>query len=185
MQQPPVVVFLAISIQAGLNTSYLAPLSGEDKAKYALRASFWRDDRIIVGDSDAGAHNDMIDTFMFSTKVLEKGVREYGVISLEEAVHQLTEVPAQKMGIRERGVLREGWHADLVIFDPQTIAAGPVHTRFDFPAGEPRLYAEAEGISHVIVNGKTIIRDNEYLGVSPGTVLHSGRDTFTVQIGAH
>jgi N-acyl-D-aspartate/D-glutamate deacylase len=185
LHKPPFDVFLDISIEDGLKTSYLAPFSGEDKATYALRASFWRDDRTIVGASDAGAHNDMIDTFMFSTKVLEKGVREYGVISLEEAVHQLTEVPAQKMGIRERGVLREGWHADLVIFDPQTIAAGPVHTRFDFPAGEPRLYAEAEGISHVIVNGKTIIRDNEYLGVSPGTVLHSGRDTFTVQIGAH
>lgn len=185
LHKSPFDVFLDISIEDGLKTSFLAPFSGEDKATYALRASFWRDDRTIVGASDAGAHNDMIDTFMFSTKMLEKGVREFGVISLEEAVHQLTEVPAQKMGIRDRGVLREGWHADVVIFDPQKIAAGPVHTRFDFPAGEPRLYAEAEGISHVIVNGKTIIRDNELLGATPGTVLHSGRDTFTVKIGAN
>ena len=126
----------------------------------------------------------MIDTFAFSTNLLEKGVRKHAVISLEEAVHQLTEVPARMMGLKERGLLRDGWFADLVIFDPAIVGCGQVHTRYDFPGGEGRLYADAKGISHVIVNGQVIIQDNAYTGKTPGTVLHSGRDTYTVTIAA-
>lgn len=180
----PFDVMLDIAIADGLNTSFMPRIDGDDRASYEQRAKYWRDDRTVVGASDAGAHNDMIDTFAFSTRMLEKGVREHKVISVEEAVHQLTEVPARLMGLRERGLIRDGWHADLVIFDVDAIACGPVHTRNDFPAGEARLYATAEGISHVIVNGEVVVHDGAYTGATPGTVLRSGRDTSTVHIAA-
>lgn len=180
----PFDAMLDIAIADGLKTSFMPFTGGEDRDTYAVRAGFWRDDRTVIGASDAGAHLDMIDTFAFSTKVLQKGVREFGLITLEEAVHQLTEAPAKLMGLAERGVLREGFHADIVVFDPATVACGPAYTRFDLPAGAGRLYADAEGVAHVIVNGEVIIRDGGYTGATPGTVLHSGRDTYTVPIPA-
>lgn len=176
----PFDVILDISIQDELRTSLMPLTDAESREAYVLRARYWRDDRTVVGASDAGAHNDMIDTFAFTTKMLQKGVREHAVISLEDAVHQLTEVPARLMGLRDRGVIRVGWHADLVILDPGQIGCGPVHTRNDFPGGESRLYAEAEGISHVIVNGAIVVQDGRHTGALPGTVLRPGRDTYTV-----
>ena len=133
----------------------------------------------MIGASDAGAHLDMIDTFAFSTQVLGNGVREYGVISLEQAVHQITNVPAELFGLHERGLIKEGWHADIVVFDPDTVATGPVHVKSDLPAGEPRIYADAVGIDHVFVNGVQIIADGEHTNARPGIALRSGVDTHT------
>ena len=72
----------------------------------------------IIGASDAGAHLDMIDTFAFSTQVLGNGVRQHGVISLEQAIHQMTQVAAEAFGLVDRGVLKPGWNADVVVLDP-------------------------------------------------------------------
>jgi N-acyl-D-aspartate/D-glutamate deacylase len=124
----------------------------------------------------------MIDTFTCSTSLLATGVRERGLLSLEEAVHQLTQVPAELYGIRERGLLREGYHADVVVFDAQRVGPGPVHTRSDLPAGAARLYAEAEGILHVLVAGSEVVRGREFTQARPGSVLRSGRDTDTVEV---
>ena len=162
----------------------MPPAGQEDQASYEARAKIWKDSRTVVGASDAGAHMDMIDAFAFSTRLLQKGVREHEVISLEEAVHQLTAVPARMMGLRTQGLIREGWHADLVIFDPHAVAQGKVFTRFDLPGAEGRLYADAEGISRVLVNGATIVNDGKHTGATPGTVLRSGRDTANIAIPA-
>ncbi len=81
-------------------------------------------------------------------------------------------------------MLKNGWHADIVIFDEATIGHGAVYTREDLPAGGSRLYGDAEGIRHVIVNGTEIIRDNVYLGVPAGKVLRPGEGTYTVDIPA-
>jgi N-acyl-D-aspartate/D-glutamate deacylase len=116
------------------------------------------------------------------TRVLGDGVREHGVVSLEEGVRQLTDVPARLYGMRERGRLEPGWHADVVVFDANTIACGPTETRFDLPAGAGRLYAEATGIGHVWVGGVEIVRDGVHTGALPGRVLRSGRDTDTVEV---
>lgn len=180
----PIDVLCEIAIADGLLTSFSAPMGGHDRESYELRGKIWRDDRTVIGASDAGAHVDMIDTFAFSTMVLEKGVREHRVLGLEEAVHQMTEIPARLMGLVERGLLKSGWHADIVIFDPNTVARGDVYSRQDVPGGEFRLYADAEGIGHVIVNGVPVVRDGVHTGAMPGTVLRSGRDTRTVGIPA-
>jgi N-acyl-D-aspartate/D-glutamate deacylase len=104
------------------------------------------------------------------------------VVSLEAAVRQLTDVPARLYGLRERGRLEVGWHADVTVFDPETVETGPTYTRHDLPAGAGRLYADARGIEHVFVAGVEIVRGTEHTGALPGTVLRSGRDTDTVEV---
>ncbi|MBH81531.1 MAG: aminoacylase [Gammaproteobacteria bacterium] len=174
-------VLLDLSLEEDLRTSFI-PLDfagGDDPALWQLRGKLWADDRCVIGASDAGAHLDMIDTFAFSTQVLGSGVREHGVISLEEGVRQITQVPAELMGLKERGELRDGWHADIVVFDPDQVGTGPTYFRTDLPGGEPRVYADALGIHHVFVNGTQIVRNGEHTGALPGKALRSGVDTYT------
>lgn len=177
-------LFFDIAVADDLKTTFLPDLGGRDEESWALRGEVWRDERTLVGASDAGAHVDMIDTFAFSTTLLSEGVRERNLLTLEEGVHQITDRPARFMGLIERGRLQEGWHADVVIFDEATIGKGPIHTRYDFPANAGRLYCEANGIDRVFVNGQEIVRNNELTGATPGIVMRSGRDTETVPIPA-
>jgi N-acyl-D-aspartate/D-glutamate deacylase len=175
---------LDIALEDGLQTSFMPPSFGDDDASWALRGEVWQDDRSVIGASDAGAHLDMIDTFALSTQVLGNGVRKRQLIGLEEAIRQLTDVPARLYGLIERGQLQEGWHADIVVFDPDSIECGETYTRFDLPADAGRLYADAQGVEHVIVNGVEIIRGQDFTGQTPGTILRSGRDTDGVEIPA-
>jgi N-acyl-D-aspartate/D-glutamate deacylase len=80
------------------------------------------------------------------------------------------------------GTIAQGNHADLVVFDPATIGRGPTYLRYDLPGDTEsyRIYADAFGIGHVLVNGVEIVRDGAHTGCLPGTVLRSGRDTRTV-----
>ncbi len=171
-----------IALLDDLKTYFMPPSFGQDDASWELRGQIWRDDRSVIGASDAGAHLDMIDTFAFTTQVLGPGVREHAVISLEEAVRQLTDVPARLYGLVDRGRLEQGWRADVVVFDPETVGVGETYTRMDLPGGAGRLYADAIGIENVIVNGVEIVAGGEFTGELPGTILRSGRDTETVKI---
>jgi N-acyl-D-aspartate/D-glutamate deacylase len=178
-------VLLDVAIDDRLETVLTTDHGGRDIATYQLRGRLWTDDRTLIGASDAGAHLDQIDAFAFSTALLQRGVREHGVIGLEEAVHQITQRPARYFGLVDRGVLQPGNHADIVVFDPERIARGPTYRRYDVPGGEHyRLYADAEGIEHVFVNGVRVVRKGEHTGSLPGTVLRSGRDTKTVALDA-
>jgi N-acyl-D-aspartate/D-glutamate deacylase len=173
---------LDLALSEDLRTSFLPHIPGDDDESWKLRGEVWRDPRTLIGASDAGAHLDMINTFTCSTSLLGPGVREKGLISLEEAVQQLTSLPAALYGIRDRGRLAEGCFADVVIFDPERVGPGPIHTRYDLPAGAGRLYAEAEGIEHVLVNGVEVVNGKTITDARPGTVLRSGRDTDTVEV---
>lgn len=181
----PFEAMIKIALADDLRTSFMKEANGEDDAGYALRAELWRNDLTVVGASDAGAHMDMIDSFAFSTTLLQK-CREYGVMPLQEVVHQLTQKPAQVMGITDRGVLAPGKFADVVVFDPATVARGPVYTRYDLPGtqDEGRLYADAIGVDHVIVNGQVAVEQGKVTDARPGTVMRSGKDTFTRAIPA-
>jgi N-acyl-D-aspartate/D-glutamate deacylase len=101
---------------------------------------------------------------------------------VEEAVRLLTDVPAKLYGLEGRGRLAEGAIADVVVFDPATVASGPVYTRHDLPGGAGRLYADAIGVEHVVVNGTEIVRGGKHTGALPGTILRSGRDTKSVEV---
>jgi N-acyl-D-aspartate/D-glutamate deacylase len=178
----PFDAMIDVALADDLRTSFMPPSSGDRPEDWQARGRAWLDDRTVVGASDAGAHLDMIDTFALSTQVLGNGVRRHGVVGLEEGVRQLTDVPARLYGLRDRGRLHVGMRADVVVFDPDTIDCGPTYTRFDLPAGAGRLYADAAGIDHVLVNGVEIVQKGEHTGALPGTVLRSGRDTETVEV---
>ena len=169
-----------IALADDLRTIIISADRGQDDETWVRRVEAWRDGRTMVGASDAGAHLDMIDTFGFSTAVLGKAVRERSLLPMEEAVQLLTAAPAALYGIKERGRLVEGFHADLVVLDPTTIGPSEVTSRFDLPGGAMRVTGGAEGISHVFVNGTEIVVGHEFTDARPGTLLRSGRDTATV-----
>ena len=91
----------------------------------------------------------------------------------------MTDVPARLYGLRERGRVAEGWHADLVVLDPATVDSAPARARTDLPGGGERLYAEATGIEQVLVGGRTVVDGGRITGELAGTVLRAGRDTTT------
>ena len=180
----PFDVMLDIVVADELRTGLLpTPAGGNDDEGWRLRAETWTDPRTIVGGSDAGAHLDMICGGIYSTHLLGDGVRERELLSLEAAVHELADVPARVYGLRDRGRLATGWFADIVVFDPDTVAPGPVHMRDDLPSGAPRLFSEGIGVEHVVVNGVPIVADGALTGRLPGRVIRPGRDTDTVTAG--
>ncbi len=178
----PFDCLLDLALEEDLALSVMPFIPGDDDASWEMRAEAWRDPRTIVGASDAGAHLDMINTFSYSTALLGAGVRERELLGLEEAVRELTDVPARLYGLRERGRIAEGWHADLTVFDPNRVGHGDLYTRHDLPGGAGRLYADASGIDHVVVAGEPIIEGGERTGARPGRVIRSGRDTDTVAV---
>ncbi|NRA35786.1 MAG: amidohydrolase family protein [Polyangiaceae bacterium] len=177
LNREPFDTLLDLAISEELETSFSPLIPGNDDDNWRLRGELWRDPRTLIGASDAGAHLDMIDTFAYTTTTLEVGVRQRQLISLEEAICQLTAAPARAVGLIERGTLTEGFHADVVVFDPDTIAVGPLATRRDLPDQQRRLFAGAIGIDSVLVNGVEIVQRNEFTGALPGIALRSGRDT--------
>ena len=180
----PFDTLLDIVIADELRTGLTPAPFGDDGADWRLRAEVWRSPHAVIGGSDAGAHLDMMCGAIYTTSLLGHGVREHQVVTLEEAVRLLTDVPARLYGLAQRGRITPGWHADLVLFDPATIDHGPERTRYDLPAGAPRLVADAHGITSVLVGGVEVCRDGVATGALPGTVLRSGRDTHTVPADA-
>lgn len=178
----PFDAMIDLAIEDDLQTYFMPLTVGTDDESWALRGKLWVDDRTVIGASDAGAHLDMIDTFAFTSQVLGTGVRERKLISLEEGVRQLTDVPAKLYGIIDRGLLEVGAHADVVVFDADEIGLGETYTKYDLPAGAGRLYADANGVEHVFSNGVEIVRQGKDTGARPGTILRSGRDTRTVEV---
>jgi N-acyl-D-aspartate/D-glutamate deacylase len=183
-RREPIDVMLGIAVDDRLETIFAPDFGGHDQVAFDLRGKLWADDRVLIGASDAGAHLDLIDTFAFATVLLERGVRKHKVIGLEQAVHKITQRPAAYFGLVDRGVLAKDFHADVVVFDPQTVGRGPTYRRFDVPGGEYRLYADARGIDHVFVNGVEIVRNGAHTGKLPGAVLRSGKDTRTPPMDA-
>jgi len=180
----PVDALLDISLADELRTLFVPVRVGSDEASWKLRAEVLLDERVVVGASYAGAHLDIGTAFAYTTKLLAEGVRERGIMTLEQAVQQLAQVPARLYGLKDRGELREGAAADLVIFDADRVDRGTVENRSDLPGGAKRLYAEAEGVESVLVGGAEIVRGGELTGACPGKVLRSGRDSQTVDISA-
>jgi N-acyl-D-aspartate/D-glutamate deacylase len=170
---------LDMAIADDLRTVFSPTFAPPTADLWDMRAKFWRDDRVMIGASDAGAHLDMIDSFHYSSYLLGVAREQPETISLEQAVWHLSGRPAEFMGLTQRGQLREGWHADLVLFDPDTVGERPTYVRHDLPGNEFRLYGEASGIDQVWVNGTVIAERGEHTGALPGKVLRSGRDTHT------
>lgn len=169
--------FLDIAIEDNLDTWFLTPEGGSDEASWKLRSKVWDDPRVLVGGSDAGAHLDSTNSFAFFTDFIGPSVRNRKLISLESAIHKITDQPARFYGLRDRGRIASGYCADLVVFDAATVRTGKTTMRHDLPGGQSRIFAEAEGIDRVIVGGTDVVVGRKPTGALPGTLLRSGRDT--------
>ena len=156
----------------------------DDPASWHMRAEAWQHPDVMIGGSDAGAHLDRMSGAPYTTDWLHDSLHGKSLISLEETIHHITQVPAELFGLRDRGVLREGWIADVVVFDPEKISSGEIILLNDLPGGEGRLYADVSGMHRVFVNGVPTVEENQHTGSLPGVVLRSGHDTYTVHIPA-
>jgi len=172
----PVDLALDISLADDLQTRFRMAVMNFDEKEVAELIT---DPHTIIALSDAGAHANQLCDACYSTHLLGHWVREKKTLTVEEAVHNLTQRPAEMFGITDRGVLAEGRPADVVVFDPKTVGPGPLKRVYDLPAGADRLVAEAGGIDAVIVNGRLIRQNNKDMVAAndklPGRLLRHGR----------
>ena len=175
---------LDVVIADDLRTVLWPSQSDDDESSWTLRARLWEDPRILIGGSDAGAHLDRMCGAPYPTKWLADCIRGRKLVSMETAVRLLTSAPADLFGLVDRGRIAVGAHADVFVFDPATIGAGPLYMTSDLPGGNARLVADSTGVAHVFVNGVETVRDGVGTGARPGRLFRSGRDTVTVEVGA-
>lgn len=172
----PVDLALDLALETDLEARFRMPLLNDDEDAVE---ELLQDPHTVLGLSDAGAHTSQMYDTCYATHLLGHWVRERRALSLEYAVWMLTSRPAEVFDIQDRGRLATGMPADVVVFDPQTVGAGPPIRTYDFPAGADRLISHASGIEAVVVNGVTIRRHNEDIvdprGSLPGRLLRHGR----------
>jgi N-acyl-D-aspartate/D-glutamate deacylase len=151
-----------------------------DDETWQLRRDVWEDDRVMLGGSDAGAHLDRMCGAPYTTRFIGDMLRGRKLLPIERAVQMITQDPAELFGLRDRGVLREGAYADVVVFDPETIGSEDATLVPDLPGGAARLTAGSFGVVRVLVNGVETVIDGRSTDATPGTIIRSGRDTRTV-----
>ncbi len=133
------------------------------------------DPRTMVGLSDGGAHVDMLCDAGYATYLLGTWVRERSAMTLERAIQRMTSEPADYFGIKDRGRLKPGMAADVVIFDYNTVGSGRRgEMRSDLPGGGRRLVMPARGVEYTVVNGEVLYEHGKASGAMPGRVLRSG-----------
>jgi N-acyl-D-aspartate/D-glutamate deacylase len=170
--QDPADALIDLSLEEDLQTRFRIVLANDGEEELA---ELLRDERAVLGLSDAGAHASQICDACFSTHLLGYWVREKQALSLEQAVHRLTGHAAHVFRLPDRGVLRPGACADLVAFDPATVGVSGMERVHDLPAGADRLLAHSRGIEHVWVNGTAIRRDGlDVDGARPGVLVRGG-----------
>ncbi|MBS0517918.1 MAG: amidohydrolase family protein [Proteobacteria bacterium] len=172
-RKEPFDCMLDFALSEGLDTMFVAQLLHNDDAAVGRILA---DPDTHISLSDAGAHLTFFCDAGFGLHLLGHWSRELGVLDLPQAVHRLTGQPAKLFGIRDRGLLREGNAADLMLFDPATVARGPKRRAYDLPAGAARLTAGAVGLHGVWVNGTRVADRNGFCAdpaARPGHVLRS------------
>lgn len=172
----PIDVLCDVALADGLGAVFRLPAIGDDDASWELRKEIWTDRRVIIGGSDAGAHLDMICGGTATTAFLRQ-VLDRDLMSLPRAIFELTGAPAGLYGLSRRGRISEGFAADIVVLDPDTVAPRPLQMVRDLPGDCERLIGGAEGIEAVFVNGRAVVINGRWSGETSGTVLRAGTDT--------
>jgi len=162
--------FLDLVVEEKLETRFLQAENNVDTDAMTQILTY---PNALVGLGDGGAHVQFHGGYGYTTRLLGEWVRERKVLTLEQAVRKLTFESASAFGIHDRGMLRPGLAADVVIFDPATVAAGKESVVHDFPAGGWRIKEEAVGVHYTIVNGQVLLEDGEHTGALPGRVLRN------------
>jgi N-acyl-D-amino-acid deacylase len=162
---------LDLAIEDDLNISFNQAVFNTNEERLAKLIN---DPRPMIGLSDAGAHVSLLCDAGYCTYMLGHWVRELNAITLEYAVKRLTSEPADFFGIRGRGRLAVGNHADVAIFDAATVGSARRGTmKDDLPGGGKRLVMPATGVIHTVVNGVPVYEHERYTGATPGEVMHS------------
>jgi N-acyl-D-amino-acid deacylase len=164
----PAEAMIDIALERDFDVFFRQPLANENQ-DYVLE--MMQHPRSVVTFSDSGAHVAQIMDSSLQTHLLSHWVREKEAFSLEQAVRLITYDTASAWGLHDRGLIREGLNADLVIFDPKTIGQNMPELLHDLPAGAARLKQTAKGIHATIVNGSVLLRDNEPTGNLPGRLV--------------
>jgi N-acyl-D-aspartate/D-glutamate deacylase len=176
----PFDTLLDIVLADELRTVLWPGATDNDPESWDLRRQAWQHPSVMLGGSDAGAHLDRMQGANYPTRFLADCLRGRRLTTLEDAVRMLTTVPAELFGLVDRGVVAPGAHADLVLFDPETVDSELLTLVDDLPGGTSRLYAGSVGVHRVWVGGVEVVRDGTATGATPGKVVRSGRDTRTV-----
>jgi N-acyl-D-amino-acid deacylase len=164
----PVEAMIDLALEQDLEPFFFQPIANEDQDE-ALE--LMRHPRTVVTFSDAGAHVSQIMDASLQSHLLSHWVRAKQAFTLEQAVRMLSFVPATYWGFADRGLIREGMAADLIVFDPETIGPEMPEVVYDLPAGARRLVQRARGIAATVVNGEVVLRDGKHTGALPGQLL--------------
>ena len=169
-------VMLDLSIMTDLKTEFLGegPEWNVDHMAGAITESPYT----VPGVSDGGAHTKFFTGGAWTTDYLTWMVRETEAITLEEAHYRGSTLAAHAGGLQDRGMLREGAPADVIVYDLEELSIEPEwigEAVYDLPGGEWRRVQHANGYKHILVNGVETFRDGECTGATPGTLLRHGR----------
>jgi len=164
----PAEAMIDLALEKDLDRFFVHPVANEDQDTVL---EMMRHPRAVVTFSDSGAHVSQIVDSSLQTHLLSHWVRAKQAFTLEQAVRMLTLVPATYWGFADRGLVREGFVADLIVFDPDTISPEMPEVVNDLPAGARRLVQRARGIAATIVNGEVLLRDGKHTGALPGQLL--------------
>lgn len=163
----PLDAFLDLALEHHMKLFFVQPSHNQDQD--AVLAMI-RHPHTVVTFSDAGAH---VATTLnpIHGYLLGHWVRNAKALPLETAIRKITFDIGSFWGLKKRGWLHEGWHADICVFDPETIAPSLPELRHDLPAGAPRIDQRCEGIKATVVNGQVVTKDGEHTGALPGRLL--------------
>lgn len=164
----PVAAMIELALERDLRCFFVQPLANEN-LDHVLE--MMRHPRSVVTFSDSGAHVSQIMDSSLQTHVLAYWVRRRQALTLEEGVRMLTLEPATAWGLHDRGLLREGMAADIIVFDPDRVAPEMPEVVRDLPAGARRLRQKATGFHASIVNGEIVLQDGKHTGAFPGHLL--------------
>jgi len=164
----PVEAMIDLALERDLDRFFLQPIANEDQ-DHALELI--KHPRTAVTFSDSGAHVSQIMDASLQTHLLAHWVRDKQALTLEQAVRMLSFDNATHWGFADRGLIREGFAADLVVFDPATVGPEMPEVAQDLPAGARRLVQRSRGFAATVVNGETVLRDGKHTGALPGRLL--------------
>ena len=165
--------FFELALAEGLETGFRTrtPEIGKKFMQHVVGTGV-RDPLVMAGSSDGGAHLGSFTGADYTTRLLAEWVPD--PLTLEQAVWRLTGMPATVHGLVDRGFLRVGAKADLVLFEPARLAAGDARLARDFPGDTERYVTEAQGYALCVVNGAVLLEEGVHTGALPGEVLRGG-----------
>ena len=167
-QIDPVELLIELSLEKDMLQFFRQPIANESESDIL---EMIQHPHSVPTFSDSGAHVSQIMDSSLQTHLLAYWVRQREALTLEQAVRQITFDTASCWGMHDRGLIRKGLNADLVVFDPDTIAPEMPEVRYDLPAGAKRLRQFARGIEATVVNGQVVLANNQPTGALPGRLI--------------